>query len=36
MELLTDVPRVIEDIEYLMAEGKKLEVEFPQQKFMKV
>ena len=33
MELLTKVPRTIEEIEELMREGKKLDVHFPQQKF---
>ncbi len=33
MELLTDVPRTVADIEALMAEGQKLDVKFPQQKF---
>ncbi|CAG2103415.1 unnamed protein product [Medioppia subpectinata] len=35
MELLTDVPRSVHEIEALMAEGRKLEVKFPQQKFLK-
>ena len=35
MELLTDVPRTVNEIESLMAEGRKLEVTFPQQKLNK-
>lgn len=34
MELLTDVPRTVEEIEALMAEGQKLDVKFPQQKLL--
>ncbi|CAG2163537.1 unnamed protein product, partial [Oppiella nova] len=31
MELLTDVPRTVAEIEALMAEGRKVDVKFPQQ-----
>lgn len=34
-ELLTDVPRTVEEIEQLMAEGQKVDVPFPQQKLIK-
>jgi hypothetical protein len=33
MELLTDVPRTIKEIEELMEQGRKDEVIFPQQKY---
>jgi len=33
MELLTNVPRTVNEIEALMAEGRKINVTFPQQKF---
>ena len=35
LELMTDVPRTVEDIESIMTEGKQLVVSFPQQKFGK-
>ena len=35
MECMTKVPRTVAEIEALMAEGSKLEVHFPQQKFNK-
>jgi Xaa-Pro dipeptidase len=35
MELLTEVPRTVEEIEQLMAEGRKEVVSFPQQKLIK-
>lgn len=34
MELMTEVPRTVEEIEALMAEGQKLDVKFPQQKLL--
>ena len=34
MELLNDVPRTVEEIEALMAEGRKGQVHFPQQKIL--